>query len=130
MSLRMQAVAVDVSDPDRVARFWAAALGWRITYESPDEWVIEPAAGSPEDGVAADVIFLRVPEAKQLKNRLHLDLRPDSDQAGEVDRLIALGATRADVGQSPDVSWTVLADPEGNEFCVLRVLTEEEQAAQ
>jgi hypothetical protein len=125
----MQAVAVDALDPEPVARFWAAALGWRITYESPDEWVIEPAGGSREDGVAADVIFLRVPEAKQLKNRLHIDLRPDADQAGEVERLIGLGATRADVGQGADVSWTVLADPEGNEFCVLRVLTAEELAA-
>ncbi|HEU5421855.1 MAG TPA: VOC family protein [Streptosporangiaceae bacterium] len=117
----MQNVSVDTADPDRVARFWAEALGWRRTFDEPDEVVLEPPAGSAEDGVAADLVFLRVPESKAVKNRLHLDLRPD-DQEAEVARLQALGATPVSVGQGSDVSWVVLADPEGNEFCVLRPL--------
>ncbi len=81
--------------------------------------VLEPPAGSPEDGVAPDLLFLLVPEAKATKNRLHLDLRP-LDQAAEVARLEGLGARRIDIGQG--TSWVVMADPEGNEFCVLRAL--------
>ena len=77
--------------------------------------------------MSPDLLFLRVPEDKTTKNRLHIDLRPD-DQAAEVARLEALGATRVSVGQGDDVSWVVLADPDGNEFCVLRALTAEELA--
>lgn len=68
--------------------------------------------------MAPDILFVRVPDRKVVKNRLHFDLKP-KDQHAEVDRIIGLGATHADIGQS-DVSWVVLADPEGNEFCVLR----------
>ena len=127
MSIRWQCVCVDSTDPQRIAPFWARALGWRTTHDSPDEVVLEPAAGSPEDGVSPDLLFLRVPESKTLKNRLHIDLRPD-DQAAEVDRLVSLGARRVSVGQGEDVTWVVLADPDGNEFCVLRALTPEELA--
>ena len=95
-----------------VERFWSAALG--LPLQGPDgdgdSW-LEPGEGSP------DVLFQEVPEAKTVKNRLHFDLRPD-DQADEVARLEALGARRIDIGQG-DVSWVVMADPEGNEFCVL-----------
>ena len=125
MTLRIQCLVISTVDPVRLADFWQPALGWRRTEEGPDEVALEPPAGSPEDGVAADLLFLRVPEAKSGKNRLHLDLRPQ-DQAGEVARLEALGARRVDVGQGPDVSWVVLADPDGNEFCVLKVLTAEQ----
>ena len=83
--------------------------------------MLEPPAGSREDGVSPDLLFLKVPESKTLKNRLHLDLRP-LDQSGEVARLEALGASRVSVGQGDEVTWVVLADPEGNEFCVLRAL--------
>ncbi|MGH3341437.1 MAG: VOC family protein [Carbonactinosporaceae bacterium] len=121
MSLRIQCLAIDAHDPAASASFWGAALGWRRTHDGPDEVVLEPPAGSPEDGVTADLLFLRVPEGKAGKNRLHLDLRPD-DQAAEVERLLELGARRVSVGQSEDVSWVVLADPDGNEFCVLRAL--------
>jgi len=117
----MQALCVDTSDPSATADFWEAALGWRRTHAEPDEVVLEPPAGSREDGVAADLLFLRVPEGKTVKNRLHIDLRPD-DQAAEVARLEGLGARRIDVGQGEDVTWVVLADPDGNEFCVLRAL--------
>jgi hypothetical protein len=89
--------------------------------------VLEPPAGSPEDGVAPDLLFLKVPWPKAVKNRLHLDLRP-VDQAAEVARLEALGARRVDVGQG-DVSWVVMADPDGNEFDVLRPLPGETELA-
>ena len=118
--LRWQCVCVDCADPGRLATFWQQALGWRRTHETDSEVVLEPPADSPEAGVSPDLLFLRVPEAKGAKNRLHLDLRP-LDQAAEVARLESLGARRIDVGQQ-DVSWVVMADPEGNEFCVLRAL--------
>jgi catechol 2,3-dioxygenase-like lactoylglutathione lyase family enzyme len=121
VNLRIQCVCVDTTDPARLASFWQEALGWRRTSQEPDEVVLEPPAGSPEDGVAPDLLFLRVPGRKAGKNRLHLDLRPQ-DQAAEVARLEGLGARRADVGQGPDVSWIVMRDPDGNEFCVLRPL--------
>ena len=125
MSLRIQCVNIDTTDPARLAAFWQEALGWRRTYDTPDEVVLEPPAGSPEDGVSPDLLFARVPEEKSGKNRLHLDLRP-LDQDAEVARLESLGATRADVGQSGEESWVVLADPDGNELCVLRALTPQE----
>ncbi len=96
------------------------ALGWRLTYQTNDEYVLEPPEGSPQDGVAPDLLFLNVSAVKTVKNRIHLDLRPN-DQGAEVQRLLDLGATRVDIGQG-DTSWVVLADPEGNEFCVLTPL--------
>jgi len=127
MSIRWQCICVDSTDPSHTADFWEAALGWRRTADEPDEVVLEPPAGSPEDGVSPDLLFLRVPEEKVVKNRLHIDLRPD-DQAAEVSRLEGLGARRVDVGQGDESTWVVLADPDGNEFCVLRALTAEELA--
>lgn len=122
MTLRLQNVSVDAHEPEKLAGFWREALGWRITSVEPEEVVLEPPAGSPEEGIVADILFLLVPEEKATKNRLHFDLRP-SDQDAEVERLIDLGATRVDIGQSPACTWVVLADPEGNEFCVLRALS-------
>lgn len=127
MDLRIQCLCVDTTDPARLAGFWESALGWRRTHQADDEIVLEPPAGSPEDGVVPDLLFSRAPDDKAGKNRLHLDLRP-RDQDAEVARLETLGARRADVGQGPDVSWVVMADPDGNEFCVLRALTEAELA--
>jgi predicted enzyme related to lactoylglutathione lyase len=127
MAIRVQCVCVDSNDPDRLAGFWAHVLGWRRTHADDHQVVLEPPAGSPEDGVAPDLLFLRVPDPKSVKNRLHLDLRPD-DQEAEVRRIESLGGTRVSVGQGGDASWVVLADPEGNEFCVLRALTVEESA--
>jgi hypothetical protein len=127
MGIRVQSVSIDAQDPHALAAFWAGVLGWRQTYADAEEVVLEPPEDSPEDGVSPDLVFLRVPEAKSGKNRLHLDLRPE-DQATEVERIESLGAKRAFVGQSDDVTWVVMADPEGNEFCVLRVLTPEELA--
>ncbi len=128
MALRWQAVLIDSVDPAPLARWWAELLGWRITFEDEEEIVLEPPAGSPEDGVSPDLLFIRVPEKKSVKNRLHIDLRPIEDQAAEVARAEAMGAVRTDIGQGDDKTWVVLADPEGNEFCILRVLTPEELA--
>jgi hypothetical protein len=127
MALRWQNISIDCNDPAALGRWWAELLGWRITFEDEDEVALEPPAGSPADGVSPDILFLRVPEPKSVKDRLHLDLRPD-DQAAEVARAKLLGARRVDVGQSEADTWVVLADPEGNEFCILRALTPEEQA--
>src|SRR5262249_51264912 len=121
MAIRIQCLCIDTPDPARIAAFWESALGWRRTWERENEVCLEPAAGSPEDGIVPDLLFLKVPEGKAVKNRLHLDLRP-ADQAAEVARLEALGARQVSVGQG-DVSWVVMADPDGNEFDVLRPLT-------
>jgi hypothetical protein len=127
MDLRIQCLCVDSADPAKIASFWQSALGWRRTFAADDQVVLEPPAGSREDGVVPDLLFLKVPGDKAGKNRLHLDLRP-ADQAAEVARLEALGARRVDVGQG-EVSWVVMADPDGNEFDVLRPLTPDELAA-
>ena len=126
MDIRIQCLCIDSAHPSKSADFWEAALGWRRTYDSDSEVVLEPPEGSLEDGVAPDLLFLKVAEPKAVKNRLHLDLRP-KDQAAEVARLEGLGARRVDVGQD-DVSWVVLADPDGNEFCVLKPLRPESES--
>src|SRR3954447_20736439 len=98
-SLRWQCVVVDCADPEPVASFWAAALGWRRTHVSSDggEIVLEPPEGSPEDGVSPDLLFVRVPDPTPGKNRLPLAPRPTA-QPAEVARLESLGATSADIG--------------------------------
>ncbi len=125
MTIRIQCLCVDTTDPAQLAAFWAEALGWRQTHAEDDEVVLEPPAGSREEGVVPDLLFLRVAEKKAGKNRLHIDLRPE-DQAAEVARLEALGASRADVGQGPESTWVVMADPDGNEFDVLRAYRPDE----
>ena len=102
MALRVQCLSIDTHDPLELAAFWQEALGWRRTHEADDEVALEPAAGSPEDGVSPDLLFLKVGDDKVVKNRLHLDLRPE-DQPLEVARLEALGARRVGVGQADDV---------------------------
>jgi Glyoxalase-like domain len=116
--IRIQCVVIDCADPHGLARFWAAALGWRVTFSSDAECALEPPEGSPETDVSPDLLFVKVPDEKIAKNRLHFDLRPD-DQDAHVERLLALGATHAEIGQTGEEPWVVLADPEGNEFCVL-----------
>lgn len=103
---------MDARDPVSLGRWWADALGWVVVNEDAEEFEIRPAADR-----LPGLLFELVPEAKAGKNRLHLDFRP-ADQDAEVERFLGLGATRADIGQG-DVSWVVLADPEGNEFCIL-----------
>lgn len=112
MTLRWEQLVVDAADPVALGTWWAEALGWAVVEDDPDEFEIRPA---PDQ--LPGLLFLRVPESKAGKNRLHLDFRPD-DRDAEVTRLLDLGATRADIGQG-DQTWVVLHDPEGNEFCVL-----------
>ena len=119
MTLRIECLTIDCSDPRRLADFWSQALGWSVVYA--DETEVAIAAPASAGTSAPDLLFLRVADAKQGKNRLHLDLRPH-DRDAEVARLESLGARRADIGQVGDESWVVMVDPEGNEFCVLRVL--------
>jgi predicted enzyme related to lactoylglutathione lyase len=125
MALRIQCVTIDAHDPRTLAAFWAQTLSWRVTDDSAEEVVIEPAEGDGDPRIP-DLLFIRVADDKAAKNRLHFDLRPE-DQAAEVARLEGMGARRVDIGQG-EVSWVVMADPEGNEFCVLRALTPEEAA--
>lgn len=115
MAVSLYQVAVDAHDAKGLATFWAEVLGWQIVYEDPEEVIIGADATA-----LPGIVFLPVPEEKTVKNRLHLDVTPDGDQQAEVDRIVALGARPVDVGQGPEVTWQVLADPEGNEFCVLR----------
>jgi len=116
VTLKIQCLTVDAHDPHALAAWWADALGFRVK-ELDDEH--EVAIVPEERGKDPALLFLKVDDDKVVKNRLHLDLRPD-DRDAEVERLVGMGATRADIGQSGDESWVVLADPEGNEFCVLQ----------
>jgi hypothetical protein len=116
-------LAIDCADPDGLARFWCSVLDYEVRGE--DEGVVTIGPSDQPDGkshrgpVPPTLTFAHVPEGKIVKNRLHLDVNPaDRGQDDEVRRLLELGARRADVGQG-DESWVVLADPEGNEFCVL-----------
>lgn len=119
MPVRLHHIVVDAHDLSGLARFWAQALGWQILSEQPREVVI----GVNEDAPVG-VCFMPVSDRKAVKNRVHLDLTTEADDRdAEIERLLALGARRVDVGQSGDESWDVLADPEGNEFCVVRPKT-------
>lgn len=115
MTSRIAALAIDAIEPQVIARFWCSVLDWRIVETEDDGLSIAP---KDRDWPTIDVF--RVPERKSLKNRLHLDLRADGTSTeAELQRLLKLGAARVDVGQGPEVPWVVLADPEGNEFCLL-----------
>jgi hypothetical protein len=117
MSSRIAAIAIDAVQRQVVADFWCGVLGWQLL--QVDEGVL--TIGSP-GGAGPTIDVAPVPEPKTVKNRLHLDLRA-ADPAGELERLLGLGARRVDVGQAPTASWVVLADPEGNEFCLLGART-------
>ena len=129
MNLRWYTIVIDCHDIAAQARWWVEVLYWHIVYEDEHEVAVVPRDLS-EDPIAADrwastppgLVFVPVPEGKEVKNRLHIDLAPhvSDDRQAQIDRLVALGARRVDVGQDrADVTWEVLADPEGNEFCVL-----------
>jgi hypothetical protein len=127
MTSRFTELAVDCHDPEDLAAFWCAVLGFDVIERSEGKVEIGSWVPTVEEVRARQmpptVLFVRVPEGKVVKNRLHLDVSPvDTTSDAEVARLLALGATRADVGQGADCSWEVLADPEGNEFCVQRTL--------
>ncbi|MGO4493626.1 VOC family protein [Arthrobacter sp. 2YAF22_2] len=115
MPSQLASLAIDAIRPRVVADFWCAVLDWQVVDEDTD--IISIA---PRDETSPSIDVIAVPEGKTVKNRLHFDLRADGVSTGEeLERLLALGAVRADVGQGQDVSWVVLADPEGNEFCLL-----------
>lgn len=121
MTSRISTVSIDAESPASIAAFWCQVLGWSVL----DEDEAGVSIGSGEAG-ALTIDFLSVPEKKSVKNRLHVDLRADAtSREAELERLFALGARRVDVGQGPDVTWVVLADPEGNEFCLLQRTVQE-----
>ncbi len=121
MANRISCLCIDAVDPVAVAEFWKAALGFEVREEDDDGISLSPPGGG-----LPTLDILRVPEAKMVKNRLHFDLRADGTTTeAELERLLALGAKPVDIGQSPDVDWVVLADPDGNEFCLLRGTVQE-----
>ncbi len=121
--MKIQCLTIDCVNPDLLAKFWAEVLAWEITYKDENMVCIELLDGSPLQGNIPDILFLKTPHVRLGKNRLHLDLRP-SDQLAEVSRIESLGGVRIEIGQSadPETTWVVMADPEGNEFCVLKAL--------
>lgn len=114
MASRWYTVVIDAQDPARLARWWAQVLGYQIVYE-----------GASEVGIARDghtypgIAFVAATQAKDGRNRIHLDLNPD-DRDAEVERLVNMGARLVHDGRHDGASWIVLSDPEGNEFCILR----------
>jgi predicted enzyme related to lactoylglutathione lyase len=119
MPLTLHHVVVDAHDLPKLAQFWTQALGWRVLSEREREIVIGPDVNAP-----TGICFMPVTSPKTVKNRVHLDLTTGAaDRDAEIERLLALGASRVDIGQTGKESWTVLADPEGNEFCVIRPKT-------
>jgi predicted enzyme related to lactoylglutathione lyase len=116
MALTLHHIVVDAHDLPGLASFWAQVLGWRVLSEREREVVI-----GPEETAPVGICFMPVTDRKTAKNRLHLDLTTGADDRdAEIDRILALGAQPVDIGQTGAESWTVLADPEGNEFCVVR----------
>jgi len=116
MPVRLHHIVIDAHDLPALARFWAQALGWKLLSERDREIVI-----GADDNAFVGICFMPVTNPKTVKNRVHLDLTSSAaDRDQEIDRLLALGARQVDIGQTGAESWTVLADPEGNEFCVVR----------
>lgn len=116
MAVRLHHMVVDARDLRGLAEFWARALGWRVLSEREREVVIGPDETAP-----VGICFMPAAGPKTAKNRLHLDLTTEAeDRDDEIDCLLALGAQHVNIGQTGTESWTVLADPEGNEFCVVR----------
>jgi hypothetical protein len=121
MTSRIATIVINAIDPQVVAAFWCDVLGWEPT--PSDEGLITIA---PRDGHWPSIDVVAVPDRKSVYNRLHLDLRADGASFDEeLERLFSLGATQVDVGQPDDATWVVLADPEGNEFCLLRRTVQE-----
>lgn len=127
MTLRWYTAVIESTDHRALAHWWREALDWEVMFEDDDEavvipkWARELGAKLTFEQTPPGLVFVPVEYEKQSKSRVHLDFAPHTsqDREAEIERLINLGATRADVGQGPDVSWEVLADPDGNEFCVL-----------
>ena len=116
MPVRLHHIVIDAHDLPKLARFWTQALDWQVLSEREREIVIGTDENAP-----VGICFMPVTDQKIVKNRVHLDITTEAqDRDQEIDRLLGLGAQRVDVGQTGKESWTVLADPEGNEFCVIR----------
>jgi catechol-2,3-dioxygenase len=116
MPAKFTELVIDCADTERMATFWASVLGYEVLDRGSDG---EIEIG-PGDRSQPTLVFVRVPEGKTVKNRLHIDVNPaGTDQATELQRLLGLGARQIDIGQG-EVSWIVLVDPEDNEFCLLR----------
>jgi predicted enzyme related to lactoylglutathione lyase len=112
MGLRFSEICIDAHNIDALAAWWSSVLGWPAEPTDDGDMILRAPAGS-----GPDWLFLTVPDDKVVKNRIHFDFTPD-DQQAEVDRVLALGARHVDIGQG-EQTWVVLADPEGNEFCIL-----------
>ncbi len=120
MACRITELVLDAQDPDLLARFWCAVLGY-VERDRDDNGDIEIGPADGSDGPLPTIVFNRSDEPRTGQLRLHIDVNAtDRDQDAELARLLALGARPADVGQTGAESWHVLADPEGNEFCLLR----------
>jgi len=122
--LKIQDITIDCHNPTVLAQFWAQALGWKMDENPTENWAyIEKNLGPTNSDGYPSILFYKTPDEKSVKNRMHLDLRPEN-QLEEVERLEKIGATRIEIGQSndPSTTWVVMADPEGNEFCVLKAL--------
>jgi catechol 2,3-dioxygenase-like lactoylglutathione lyase family enzyme len=125
MAARVTTVVVDCEDAEALAAFWCAVLGYEVVERSDEGWVEIGPPGRPAKGPVPTLLFQAVPGLTPGKNRLHLDLNAtDREQEAELERLLGLGATPADVGQTGEESWRVLADPEGNVFCLLQSTVE------
>ena len=119
MAVRFSELVIDSRDPESLAAWWAEVLGYRVLGREEGAVEIGPEAGF--GGAAPTLVFTPVGRYETAKSRLHIDVNAtDRDQDAELQRLLDLGATPADVGQTGDESWHVLADPEGNPFCLLR----------
>ncbi|WP_169950149.1 VOC family protein [Microbispora sp. H11081] len=120
MACRISELVLDCEDAERLAAFWCEVLGFEVIGREDGCVEIGPP-GVGFGGLQPTIIFEPVPEPKRDKLRLHIDVNPtDRDQEAELERLLKLGAVPADVGQTGEEDWHVLADPEGNEFCLLR----------
>jgi len=114
MKLNMGGITIDCAEPRALAEFWMKALDLEIAFDA-EGWFVQ--LRSPANPAQPYLGLQKVPEPRPGKNRVHIDFSTD-DREGEVERLVALGATRVDEQSVPGLTWTVLRDPEGNEFCV------------
>ncbi|MER7280044.1 VOC family protein [Dactylosporangium sp. NPDC000244] len=125
MTVRIRHITIDCADPYRLSLFWSAVTGYQEAPNDPNLPTHDQALILAPDG-SAGLLFIRVPEPKSVKNRIHFDVQPlDASRDEEVERVLALGASQVDDFRRPDgTGWVTVADPEGNEFCIERSATE------
>ena len=119
--IKLGYIVIDCKDPANISTFWEAVLGWKVTFVDETGAMLENSVKLENGEKFPPILFYRNPDQKSVKNRLHFDLSPD-DQSAEVLRIEGLGGKRIEIGQSADpaTTWVVMADIEGNEFCVLK----------